>query len=96
MKTALDDLVARREALATRCAQQRQQLTDALDGVRRGSTPYRLALDAVHAVRSHPLLFVAVALAAATAGPRRLVRAIGQGLTAYSLARRLLDLARQR
>ena len=96
MKNALDELIERREALAARCAEQRGQLVEALDGVRRGTTPYQLALDAWQAVRSHPLVFGGVALAAAGAGPRRVVTMLGRGIAAYSLARRLWSLARRR
>ena len=95
MRGTLDLLIERREALVARCAEQRNRLVEAFDGVQRGTQPYQLVSDAWHAVRSRPLLFGLVAVVAAVAGPRRLFSLLGRGITAYSLARRVWGLARR-
>jgi hypothetical protein len=95
VNSPLNQLIERREALVARCAEQRDQLGQAIDGVRRGAAPLQAALGTWHAVKSRPLLFGLVALVAAVAGPRRLVSMLGTAFTFYSLARRLARLGRR-
>lgn len=96
MKTGLQELTERREALVAQSAAQRAQLTHAAAGVQRGFVARRLALDAWQMFRSQPL---AAALAVGlifAARPRRLLAWASAGLTAYSLARRIAAALRAR
>jgi len=95
VNSSLKQLIARREALVARCAEQRDQLGQAIEGVRRGAAPYQVAAGAWHAVKSRPLSFGLVALVAAAAGPRRLLSMLGTALSVYSLVRRLARLGRR-
>jgi hypothetical protein len=96
MKTGLQELTERREALVAQSAAQRAQLVQAAEGVRRGLLPGQLALDGWRVVASHPWLAgLAVGLIVAVR-PRRLLAWASTGLTLYSLARRIAAALRAR
>jgi hypothetical protein len=89
VKTSLQELIERRDALVARSAAQREELARAVAGVRRGLLPGGLALDAWRLVKSRPLLAgLAVGLLVAVR-PRRLLAWVSTGLTLYSLVHRL-------
>jgi hypothetical protein len=96
MKTGLQELTERREALVAQSAAQRAQLTQAAEGMQRGLLAGRLALDVWHMFRSHPLAAGLVLGLVFAARPRRLLAWASTGLTLYSLAQRIAAALRAR
>ena len=96
MRSGLQELAERREALVVQSAAQRAQLAQAAEGVRRGLLPGLVALDVWHLVRSQPLVAgLAVGLSVA-ARKRRLLAWASTALTIFSLARRIAATRRAR
>jgi hypothetical protein len=96
VKSALQELIERRDQLVAQSAAQRAQLARASAGLRRGLLPGQLALDAWRAVKSHPLLAGLAAGLIIAVRPRRLLAWVSTGLTVYSLARRIAVALRAR
>lgn len=93
MRSRVHELAARREALVTQSEALRAGLLRSGEQARQSLGILQIAVAAARALRRHPIAVAAGTVAFMVVGPRRLVRMLGLGLGAWSLATRTQRLA---
>jgi YqjK-like protein len=91
VKTHMRELAERRQALVAEAQRQRTLATEAAAGIRQGLAFTERAAAFLHRFRNKPVVVgvAATAIGLLVARPRKAMKWLGYGLTAYSLVRRL-------